>query len=192
MATHITKTAKQFQQKPNDIIYTPLKVAKIMIDMCDIKPTDIVLDPCYGGGVFYDNLPECNKKWCEIEKEKDFFDFNEECDIIIGNPPYSLWTKWLEHSIKLNPKKICYIFGNMNFTAKRIKMMEGNKYFITKIIFLKVGWWFSQSILVLFEKLDEKPLCDISFVSPVIKCDICNKFCKKKANVNECCSKIKY
>ena len=89
----------------NDKIYTPPVLAKKMIEMCEIKPTDRVLDPSRGGGVFYDNFPECIKSYCEIEEGIDFFDYDQEIDIIIGNPPYSLWSKWLEKTISLNPKK---------------------------------------------------------------------------------------
>ena len=89
----------------NDVIYTPAPLAKVMIELCDIQQVDKVLDPSRGGGIFYNNLPECNKDYCEITEDKDFFKYDKEVDIIIGNPPYSLWTKWLEHTIKLNPKK---------------------------------------------------------------------------------------
>ena len=57
---------------PNDVIYTPKPVALKMIEMCDIKENMTVLDPCRGGGVFFDNLPKCNKDYCEIEEGKDF------------------------------------------------------------------------------------------------------------------------
>ena len=78
---------------PNDAIYTPLPVVKMMIEMCDIGKNDKVLDPSYGGGVFYNNLPECKKDYCEISMGRDFFDCNDKFDLIIGNPPFSLWNK---------------------------------------------------------------------------------------------------
>ena len=31
------------RQKPNDVIYTPKKVAELMIDLCDIKPDEILI-----------------------------------------------------------------------------------------------------------------------------------------------------
>ena len=67
-------------QKPNDVIYTPLSVAKLMIDFCDIQSTDRVLDPSKGAGIFFDNLPECNKDYCEITEDKDFFKYDNEVD----------------------------------------------------------------------------------------------------------------
>ena len=128
----ITKTIKniQLRKTANDKIYTPLDVAKRMIDLCDIKSNDKVLDPSKGGGVFCDNLPECNKSYCEIDEDIDFFNYNDEVDIIIGNPPYSLWNKWIDKTISLNPKKICYIFGVFNFTHKRLQKFNENGYTI--------------------------------------------------------------
>ena len=59
-------------QKPNDVIYTPLSVAKLMIDLCDIQLSDKVLDCSKGGGIFFNNFPECIKDYCEIAEDKDF------------------------------------------------------------------------------------------------------------------------
>lgn len=87
-------------KNPNDIIYTPLPIALLMIKLCDIKPSETVLDPSRGGGVFFNNLPECIKDYSEITEQKDFFDNTKHYDVIIGNPPYSMWTKWLQHTVQ--------------------------------------------------------------------------------------------
>ena len=173
-----------------DAIYKPKSVALKMIDMCDLKEGDTVLDPSYGGGIFYDNLPEyVNKEWCEIDKGKDFFEYDKKVDCIIGNPPYSLWNKWLDHTIKLTDK-FCYIFGNLNFTDKRIREIIDKGYGITKFHLLKIDWWFSPSYLVVFEK--NKP--SIITIEPNrVFCEICNKRCKRGLNgnsPNECTNQI--
>lgn len=178
------------RQKANDVIYTPKPVAIKMIEMCDLKEGDSVLDPSYGGGVFYDNLPEyVNKDWCEIEKGKDFFEYDKKVDCIIGNPPYSLWNKWLEHTMKLTDK-FCYIFGILNLTPMRVRKIIENGYGITKIHLLEVDWWFGNSFIILFEK--NKPSI-MSVESNKIFCDICNnKRCKRGRNgngSNECTNK---
>ena len=87
----------------NDVLYTPLSLATLLINMADIQPSDRVLDPCRGinEGVFFNNLPECRKDWCEISEGKDFYNYNESVDVIIGNPPFSQWKKWIEHSCQL-------------------------------------------------------------------------------------------
>jgi hypothetical protein len=140
------------REKPNDVFYTPLPVAMKLIHMACIQEDDKVLDPSRGKGVFYDNLPNCTKDWCEITEGKDFFDYNKPVDIIIGNPPFSMWNKWFEHTIKLNPKRICYVMGVINLTPRRIEMMNNAGYKITKFEILKVREWFSNTLLIVFDK----------------------------------------
>ena len=139
---------------PNDIIYTPKSVAITMIKLCKIKKDSKVLDPSKGGGVFYDNLPtNCIKDYCEITENKDFYEYNENVDIIIGNPPFSQWKKWLEHTVKLNPKKICYIMGVLNITPKRIDFLKKHGYFLSKFHITTVKNWFGNTLCVIFDKL---------------------------------------
>jgi len=163
------------RENPNDKIYTPKSVALKMIELCEITENMTVLDPSRGGGIFYDNLPKCNKDYCEIEENKDFFKYNKKVDLIIGNPPFSLWDKWIEHTIKLT-NKFCYIMGCFNFTDKRVRDIINNGYGITKIHLLKIDWWFSPSYIVIFEK--NKPSI-ITVEDKIVLCDICNKRCKR-------------
>ena len=167
----------KFRKNANDIIYTPKPVALTLIEMCDLKEGDKVLDPCYGGGVFYQNLPDyVSKEWCEIEKGKDFFEYNERVDCIIGNPPFSIWKKWLEHTIKLTDK-FAYVMNSNNLTHMRLEMLKQKNYGITKLHLCSVRWWFGNTFLVVFEK--NKPSI-ISFDGNSIICDICNKAdCKR-------------
>ena len=85
---------------PNDKIYTPLKISKMIIDMFDIKGT--VLDGFMGDGSFYNQYPESvSKDWCEIDKGIDFFKYKDKVDWIITNPPYSILDEVLEHSFEI-------------------------------------------------------------------------------------------
>lgn len=169
----------------NDIYYTPLPVVKKMIEMCNITPEMKVLDPCFGAGVFYDNLPECKKEWCEIEKGKDFFNETEKYDLIIGNPPYSLWDKWLDHTMKITDK-FCYIMGFMNMTTVRLNRFRENGFGITQLHILEITWWFGRFWLVVCER--NKPSI-ITIESKKIECDICNTRCRRGLggnDVNKC------
>lgn len=86
----------------HDVVYTPENIAQKIISLFDIKPTDKVLDAFAGKNmVFFDNYPECQKDWCEIELGKDFFDYNEHVDWIITNPPYSKYTEVMKHSYEI-------------------------------------------------------------------------------------------
>ena len=84
----------------NDKIYTPLNISKAIINMFDLE--GLVLDPFKGGGSFYDQFPDTvQKDWCEIDDEKDFFDYNNHVDWIVSNPPYSILDKVLKHSFEI-------------------------------------------------------------------------------------------
>ena len=85
------------KKKSNDEIYTPDWVADDMIGY--FKPTGKILEPCKGNGVFTDRL---NCEWCEINENKDFFQYNNNVDWIMTNPPYSKIRKFLLHSFKLS------------------------------------------------------------------------------------------
>ena len=184
MSNKIGNTIK-CRSKANDVIFNPKPVALKMIEMCNIEPTMSVLDCSKGGGVFYDNLPECNKSWCEIEEGVDFFNAHDKVDLVIGNPPYSLWDKWLDHTAKITDK-FCYIFGFLNLTGRRVKKLFDLGFGITHIHLLEIDWWFGRSFIVIFEK--NKPSIMTVEPAPVL-CDICNSKCKRGRNgngINEC------
>lgn len=185
--TTVQKKTNECRIRKNDIIYTPKPLAIQMIEMCDITPDMKVLDPCYGGGVFYDNLPPCDKHWCELEKGKDFFSENERYDLVIGNPPYSKWNKWIEHTSKITDK-FCYIFGFLNFTADRINHLNTLGFGVTKLSVVAVDYWFGQSIIAIFEK--HKP--SIINTLPRVFCEVCNVKCNRGTegrSFNECSPK---
>jgi len=82
-----------------DVVYTPDWVAKDMVEW--FKPSGRILEPSAGDGVFLRYLPE-DTLWCEIEKGRDFFAFNERVDWIVGNPPYGdVFNEWMRHSLNL-------------------------------------------------------------------------------------------
>lgn len=182
----IQKKANKARLRKNDVFYTPPEVAKKMIEMCNISPEMKVLDPCYGGGVFYENLPECNKAWCEIEKGVDFFAETKRYDLIIGNPPFSKWSTWLKHTMALTDK-FCYVMGVMNLRDSRIREIHSHGYGITHLHSVTVSWWFGTAWIVIFEK--NKPSI-ISVHPHIVQCEICNTKCgrgEKGNSPNVCC-----
>ena len=84
----------------NDKIFTPLNVAKQIIDLFDLKGK--VLDAFMGNGAFYKQYPDnVEKDWCEIDKDRDFFEYNDKVDWIITNPSYSIFDEVLKHSFEI-------------------------------------------------------------------------------------------
>jgi len=170
----------------NDVIHTPPSVALQMIDMCELKEGEKVLDPSAGDNkVFYNNFPDfVNKDYCEITEGKNFFEYNEKVDFVIGNPPYSMWDKWLQHTMEITDK-FCYIFNNFNFTPPRLTKIMNNGYGITKIHLVSIDWWFGPSVMAVFEK--NKP--SIINIMPKVYCEICGKRCNRGLggrSKNEC------
>ena len=176
--------AKAYQNKKttkNDVIHTPRKIALKMIEMCDIKEGERVLDPCAGSNkIFYNNLPtQSINDYCEITEGTDFFDYNKPVDVICGNPPYSLWNAWLDKTIDLQPNRFCYVFGQLNFTTVRLNKIIARGYGMTSMHIFKSTFWFGDSFAILFEKDVVISKCLISIEPATINCDDCGKRCKR-------------
>ena len=88
----------------------------------------------------------------EILEERNFFECEAPVDIMDTNPPFSFYTNWLIHCIKLNPKKIALIIGSLYLTINRVQLLEANGYYLTKISVVNEKNWFSNTYLIIFEK----------------------------------------
>ena len=149
-----SKTGHKIKQRntANDVFITPLKLAKKAIDMVEYKQTDVWFDPFKNNGSYYNQFPNDNKVYTEILENKDFFEFNDKCDIICSNPPYSLMDHVIKKSIELQPHTINFLIGIGNLTARRIEFFEKAGYGMTKLHMCKVYKWYGMSVLVQFEK----------------------------------------
>ena len=178
----------------NDRIYTPPQVADLMLKFCDYKEGQLVLECCSGNGDIYEKLKE-PKEYCEIDEDRDFFDYCGFVDIIISSPPYSIIDAWLKHTYLLCDK-FCYILGVYSLTPKRIEIMNKNDFYITKILLTKIPNWFQCSYIIVCERLQEKPNKIIfETVNLGNKCLYCGcsvggtvgyKHCKRKASETVC------
>lgn len=101
MAYHIVKNDKGTTNNKNDKCMTPKNIAEKLVQLLPIEPCDLCLDPFAGTGVFYNAFPSYRKDWCEIDRGRDFFDYQESTCCIISNPPYSILDAVLDHSFEL-------------------------------------------------------------------------------------------
>ena len=165
-----------------------------MIGMCDIEPHHTLLDPCAGSNrVFVNNFPKENiKYYAEIEEGLDFFNVCQKMDWIIGNPPYSKWDAWIDKTVSGNLcDKFCYIMTFMNFTQKRLARIHHAGFGLTKMHLCKVDWFFSPSIICVFER--DKPSI-ISYTEDTIQCE-CGRRCGRGRTGNDpnvCISCVSY
>jgi hypothetical protein len=107
----------------NDKCYTPLPIAKQIIDLFPLYGK--VLDPFKGKGAFYDQIPDyknmdyIKRDWCEIDEGRDFFDYTKKVDWIISNPPYSILDEVLEHSFEIADNVVYLVPISKIFTSLR-------------------------------------------------------------------------
>lgn len=116
----------------NDKVYTPDYLAKKIVE--HYHPTGKILEPCSGDGAFLKYMP--NADWCEIDKGRDFFDYNDKVDWIVTNPPYSLYRQFLQHSLELSDNVVFLQFINAFFMRKRVYIMRESGFDIEEIWYL--------------------------------------------------------
>lgn len=109
---------------PSDIVYTPELVAKDIIER--LQPSGLCLDPCSGDGSFFKHLPE-GAEYCEKREGKDFFDYNKKVDWVIGNPPYSIFDKFLEKAFSIS-KNVSFLVPTNKIFQRQLIMERINKY----------------------------------------------------------------
>lgn len=109
--------------EPSDVVYTRSDIAKNIVK--SLNPKGICLDPCKGDGAFYNHLP--NADYCELGEGKDFFDYNKKCNWIIGNPPYSIFFDFLQHSFEL-AENVSFLVPTNKIFQRQIVMDTINKW----------------------------------------------------------------
>lgn len=143
---------------PKDVFYTPIELVNKHLKIVKryVKPNDIIYDPFFGKGAYFNAFPKIFKKntfeFSEIELGKDFFKFDGKVDVIISNPPYSILNDVFQKSVELNPHTISYLIAFHNLTPKRIEFMNDNGYALSHIHMTKVCSWFGFSLIVVFSK----------------------------------------
>lgn len=113
-------------QKPvleADVVYTKREISRGIISY--LKPCGICLDPCRGDGAFYDYLP--NAEYCEIKEGKDFFDYYNNVEWVIGNPPYSIFKDFLQHSFEI-ANNVSFLVPTNKIWQRQVVMDMINKW----------------------------------------------------------------
>jgi len=148
------QTLFKLQPIKPDIVYTPDEVVCDIVNW--IKPKGKCLDPCSGDGAFYNRMPP-NSDWCEITKGKDFFDYQNRVDWIIGNPPYSIFEDFLKHSFDI-ASNIVYLVPTNKIFQRKIIMDMINEFGGIKAMRIygsgrNIGFPFGFSVHFIFKKI---------------------------------------
>lgn len=102
---------------PGDVVYTSDPVAKAIVSF--LNPSGKILDPCKGDGAFYNHLPGAD--YCELREGKDFFDYKDRVDWVIGNPPYTVFKEFLEHSFEI-AKNVSFLVPTNKIFQRQVVM----------------------------------------------------------------------
>lgn len=136
-----------------DKIETPDWCAKDMVEF--FHPVGKILDPCSGNGVFLKHLPNSAYS-CEIDLGTNFFDFQEKVDWIIGNPPYSIFREWLNHSYEIANNIVYLIPSYLIFNPLSCMRIMKNRGLIKHIRYYDVGrkieWSRGRPIMAIYIK----------------------------------------
>ena len=112
------------QALPSDVVYTRNDVALDIVRWC--SPKGSCLDPCCGDGAFLKWLPD-GSDWCELDQGRNFFDWRQPVDWIIGNPPYSIYEEFTDHAMSL-ANSIVWLIPTNKLFQRRILMKKLNRW----------------------------------------------------------------
>ena len=151
-----------------DIVPTLGVIAEGIVEW--LNPQGICLDPCRGDGVFYNLLP--NPEWCELKEGRNFYDYTKNIDWIIGNPPYSKFEKWLEHSFEI-AHDVAYILPTNKVFQRKLIMNMINEWGGIKGLMVygsgtSVGFPFGFSVGTFHFSKDYRGKCEL-ILAPEVK-----------------------
>jgi hypothetical protein len=120
----IQSTLFEMPVLPGDIVYTPEEVAKDIVTR--LNPSGLCLDPCSGDGAFFKHLPN-GSEYCEIREGIDFFQYKKQVNWVIGNPPYSIFEKFLQKSFEI-AENVSFLVPTNKVFQRQLIMDMINKY----------------------------------------------------------------
>ena len=155
----------------NDVFHTPAGLVNQLIDETPFHHNDLVLDPFKGDGAFFNTFTNPAKDWCEIEDGRDFFEYADPVDWIVSNPPFSLITETMTHSVKIAQQGFAYILPTYSLTHKRINMAQSFGFRLKKLVFFptpkawKLGFQMCYAIWI-------KDDAQIRVLDPIVTLDL--------------------
>jgi hypothetical protein len=98
------------QRHKHDFYQTPFSMTRQFLDIINIKPNNLILEPCAGKGAIVKVLKERNFRVIQHDfftDGIDFLSYEHKSDIIITNPPLSLSTDIILHCKQVAKKYFC-------------------------------------------------------------------------------------
>ena len=129
------------EHSDRDRIYTPESVVQRLIKKIPLEMGDSWCDPCFGGGVFYDNFPTDIKEFYEIDLDKDFLLCDKKYDWVVTNIPFSRPKEFIFKMAETCVKGFGILCLANSMTATRLKKLEEMGLFIDSMTTTYIKEW---------------------------------------------------
>jgi len=124
-----------------DKIYTPEPIAKQLITRIPFSICNSWCDPCLGSGVFFNNFPNENREWFEIDKGKDFLTANGKWDWCVTNIPFSQPKEFIFKMAECSIKGFGVLCLANSMTATRLKKLESMGFVVDSVTCVYIKDW---------------------------------------------------
>ena len=136
--------------------YTPENCVRDLLKLVPIDENDVVLDPSSGiNKVWFNNFPTKFKKEIELDDGNDFLKYNEKVDWVLGNPPFTLFVKFMFKSAEISNKGFGFLINHSRLnqvTPKRLNDLMLKGFYLNKFHIFGVKQWFGRYYFLLFTK----------------------------------------
>jgi len=143
---------------------TPKQLVEDLLKLIPFEKEDFVLDAGSGRNkVWFNCIPTTNKDECELEEGKDFYDYKNQVDWVVGNPPFPEFIGFLFKSAEICRKGFGFLTNHSRInqiTPKRLDDLKAKGFHLSRIHIYGVKMWFGRYYFLLFTK---KPNDCISF-----------------------------
>ena len=136
--------------------YTPESLVIGLLKLVPYSKNDFVVDAGSGfNKVWYKNIKSNNKEEIELDDGNDFLDYNKKVDWVVGNPPFTLFIKFLFKSAEICDKGFGFLTNHSRInqiTPKRLNDLEDKGFYLSKIHIFGCVDWFGRYYFLLFTK----------------------------------------
>lgn len=159
-AGEVDKLAQKIEKDPG-IAFTKRTMAQHLVSLVNFTRGDVVMEPCYGDGAFFDCLPEnTTNLFCEINLGIDYLAQNKIVDITLSNPPFvprKLFWQFHQKAMETTNREIWWLINisSLNvFTPNRIEEMNSKQWFLNRMHITSDKRWFGRYVWCQFIKED--------------------------------------
>jgi hypothetical protein len=157
--------AEQVAPKAIGKHYTPLALARHLVELVPIEGRDRVIDPAAGKSrAFVSSFPVAKRMHCEIEEGIDFLNINLSYEWAITNPPYHLLWDFIDKASREASKGFAFLVninGINTLTPKRLELLRQRRFHLRRLHVCQVKQWFGRYYFYVFAK--QRGRCEVSW-----------------------------